>query len=140
LSSVRSLSADTLTQEETEIIDRLIMEIRSIVPRQEMLRGNSQSVANEILEQTNQLIDAWCGRRNTTALHYILHGWPIGQGLTDNWAGLLEALRSVRACAKHTLTEEEQDKIEHLIIAIDRLMHPSDFARIFPPDPEPDTP
>jgi hypothetical protein len=78
--------------------------------------------AVEIQAQVSILIDSWCDRRCLNALREILAGWPIGSGLTDDWARLGESLKSVRALAREELEEGEIETVERLIADVDRLV------------------
>jgi hypothetical protein len=55
------------------------------------------------------------------ALRTILDGWPRVSGLTDEWARLMEALRSLRA-DRH-LPDDEQAIIERLVVEVERLVY-----------------
>ncbi len=69
------------------------------------------------------LVDAWCDRRELRALREILSGWPLTSGLTDDYAQLLEALRSLRGIARDALTKSELDVIERLIPKVEQLVY-----------------
>ena len=73
----------------------------------------------------NQLVDAWCERRELRALREILSGWPLSSGLTDDYAQLLEALHSLRGVARDALTPTELDVIERLIPRVEQLVYRS---------------
>lgn len=64
------------------------------------------------------LVESWCDRRNFTALRYVLKGYPLSSGLTDDWNQLLNALEDVRAFAKDELTESDRLILENLINTI----------------------
>ena len=64
--------------------------------------------AEEVNGLVNKLVDAWCERRNIMALKSLLAGWPLVSGLTDDWAGLLNALKDVRDYRSKELTVEEK--------------------------------
>lgn len=80
----------------------------------------------EILGQISHLIDDWCDQRNLKALEHILPGWPIGMGLTDDWARVLEALKNVRAFSRDTLNNQEIQTIDDLISEIERTLYHRD--------------
>ncbi|MCA1612991.1 MAG: hypothetical protein LC800_02315 [Acidobacteria bacterium] len=64
------------------------------------------------------LIEAWCERRALKPLRYILQGYPLTSGLTDDWHQLKEALENVRACCGDDLTPEEAHKLGRAIVEI----------------------
>lgn len=74
-------------------------------------------------EQVNGLVDGWCDRRDLRSLRTILGGWPRVSGLTDEWARLMEALRSLRA--DHRLPEDEQAIVERLVVDVERIVYRS---------------
>jgi hypothetical protein len=47
-------------------------------------------------------------------------------GFTDEWHGLRDALRHVRAMAKDDLTEAERDQLNRAISIVDKALWPSD--------------
>lgn len=74
------------------------------------------------LKAIDTLVDDWCERRELQALREILSGWPLSSGLTDDYAQLLEALRSLRGVARDALTESELRVIERLIPKVEQLV------------------
>lgn len=78
----------------------------------------------DILNRVNNLVDAWCERRNIIALKYVLQGWPLAQGLTDEWVNLLESLKMVRDWGSSSVTPEESETIRRLINEIDAMLNP----------------
>lgn len=84
----------------------------------------TQKVSTEsILESVAALVDAWCERRNLELLKYILKGYPLSSGLTDDWTNLLESLENVRAFGKNELTEEETKTVNELIGSIGGIVY-----------------
>jgi len=69
------------------------------------------------------LVDAWCERRCLKALRWILTGWPMASGLTDDWAALQDALNAARAYAHDELTPDEEASLDELVRAVDELVH-----------------
>jgi hypothetical protein len=78
---------------------------------------------DEIFKDVEGLTNAWCDRRCLNALRFILQGWPLSSGLTDDWAQLLDALKSVRASAKHELTPQELEVVGQLIPSIEKIVY-----------------
>ena len=74
-------------------------------------------------DQVKELVDRWCDRRDLRALRTILSGWPRVSGLTDEWAQLMEALRSLRADRR--LPEDELATIERLVVEVERIVYRS---------------
>ncbi|HET6811901.1 MAG TPA: hypothetical protein VFH50_12905 [Acidimicrobiales bacterium] len=74
-------------------------------------------------DQVKELVDRWCDRRDLSALRTILSGWPRVSGLTDEWAQLMEALRSLRA-DRH-LPEDELAIIERLVVEVEQIVYRS---------------
>ena len=73
-------------------------------------------------ESLAALVDLWCERRCLPALRFILRGYPLSSGLTDDWGNLLEALENVRAFARDELTEEETKTVGELIGFVSRVV------------------
>jgi hypothetical protein len=69
------------------------------------------------------LVDSWCERRCLSALKFILQGYPLSSGLTDDWANLLKALEDVGAFAGEDITEEESETLGHLIVFAQRIVY-----------------
>ena len=72
-------------------------------------------------EPIRELVDRWCERRDLAALRLILSAWPRVSGLTDEWAQVLEALRSLRA-SRH-LPGDEQEMVKHLVIEVEAVVY-----------------
>ena len=130
LKSVRAVAWDTLTEEERSTVDLIINDIESGMYKNQFNRPNPPKSAESLIDRTQQLVDSWCDKRNTAALSWIIRGWPITVGsTTEEWKVLLDALQTIRAVRRHTLTEDEQATVERLIIDIDRMLNPQDFKR-----------
>jgi adenylate kinase family enzyme len=74
-------------------------------------------------EQVKELVDRWCDRRDLRSLRLILDGWPRVSGLTDEWARLMEALRSLRADRR--LPDDEQAIVERLVVQVEQMVYRS---------------
>lgn len=69
----------------------------------------------------SRLVDEWCERRDLSALARILPAYTSNFGLTDSWAALLEALRTLQA--DRTLPEGEQREVERLVVDTERIVY-----------------
>ena len=69
------------------------------------------------------LVDSWCERRCLSALRFILKGYPLSSGLTDDWGNLLKALEDVRAFAREDITEEESKLLGELVVFVQRIVY-----------------
>jgi hypothetical protein len=65
-----------------------------------------------------RLIEAWCDRRDLCHLALLLPAFTSNNGLTDGWAGVMEALYDLRATRR--LPAEEQAEIERLVPIVER--------------------
>jgi hypothetical protein len=77
----------------------------------------------EILKSVAGLVDEWCDRRCLPALRFILPGYPLSSGLTDEWGDLLKSLEDVRAFANEELTEREKESVGKLIGSISSIVY-----------------
>lgn len=68
----------------------------------------------EIGAKIDYLVSAWCARKELVPLRHILNGAASINGLTDGWAELLAALRTIRAQCKDRITEQELDVVIEL--------------------------
>jgi hypothetical protein len=68
------------------------------------------------------LVDSWCERRCLQPLARVLGPYVAFYGLTDDWAELQNALKSVRALDRDILPEAEFNSVGDLINAIDRTL------------------
>ena len=74
--------------------------------------------AIEIFTTLDELIDRWCERRALGPLRIILRAYTLSNNLTDGWQQLYDAVRDIRYLCKTCLTDDEQQKIGQLIIAL----------------------
>jgi len=81
------------------------------------------SDTSDVLTDVSMLIDAWCDRRELRALAQLLPAWVANNGLTDGWAVVLEAFRTIRADGR--LPEDETGVIERSIAAVERAVYRS---------------
>jgi hypothetical protein len=63
------------------------------------------------------LVERWCQRRDLHALAGILPAWLGNNGLTDGWAELAAALRTMSG-SRH-LPQEERDELKRLYVVVD---------------------
>ena len=68
-----------------------------------------------------RLVDAWCERRELGALATLLPSYVSNNGLTDGWAELLDALRTLRGSRR--LPSEEHAEIERLVVLVERMVY-----------------
>jgi Ser/Thr protein kinase RdoA (MazF antagonist) len=61
------------------------------------------------------LIDAWCERRELKLLRIILGAYPRVSGLTDEWAELAKALKTIRAQHSSLLKTAEFETVVELL-------------------------
>jgi len=83
----------------------------------ETTTGNQQP--HEIIKG---LVDAWCERRALKPLSILLPAWVAFSGLSDAWHDLRNALRHVRAMAKDSLTDAEQEHLGQAIAMVDKAL------------------
>lgn len=77
--------------------------------------------SNEALITTvENLVHVWCDRRCCVALRYVLCGYPLTSGLTDDLAALLSAVEDVRAFARDELTDDEMKTINEVIAVLNK--------------------
>lgn len=69
------------------------------------------------------LVDGWCDQRALGPLSVLLPAYTSNNGLTDGWAEVMEALRTLRG-ARH-LPDYEHRQIEDLIVLIERMVYRS---------------
>jgi hypothetical protein len=68
------------------------------------------------------LVDGWCERRDTRSLAVFLPAYTSNNGLTDGWAGVMEALYDLRALRDH-LPENERKTIGELIPLVEAAVY-----------------
>ncbi len=60
------------------------------------------------------LVDVWCDRRQLTLLSIILRAYPRVSSLTDEWAELASALKTIRTKHMNLLESDELNKVIEL--------------------------
>jgi hypothetical protein len=73
--------------------------------------------AINVNEEIALLVERWCERRDLSALAGILPAWLSNNGLTDGWADLASALRSMSGSRK--LPDQEREQLKRLYVAVD---------------------
>ena len=68
-----------------------------------------------LFEILDQLIAAWCDRRELGPLSKLLPAYLAFSGLTDAWVDLYEALRTVRGAHRDDLTPAELELLGEAI-------------------------
>ena len=63
------------------------------------------------------LVDRWCDRRDLAALAGLLPAWLANDGLTDGWADLAAALRTMSGSPN--LPQAERDELKRLFVVVD---------------------
>ena len=76
---------------------------------------------DEVTSALRVLIDAWCDRRELRALALLLPAFVSNTGLTDGWAGVMEALYDLRSY--RSLPTEEGDEIRRLIPIVESAVY-----------------
>jgi hypothetical protein len=69
------------------------------------------------------LIDVWCERRCLRPLATVLGPYISFNGLTDGWAEINTALKTVRALDRDLLLESELRVIDNLVRAADHAIY-----------------
>lgn len=67
--------------------------------------------ARKFQDEMAALIDALCERRALDPLRVLLPHFPMHNGLTDDWAGLANALKTVRIQYREVLPEVEMNRV-----------------------------
>ena len=79
------------------------------------------------LEQASSLVgalvDKWCDRRALKPLGIVLRAYPLTMGLTDDVAGLHEALRSARALCRDALPPDELGSLDKAISLLNQALN-----------------
>ncbi len=65
-------------------------------------------------KELSSLIDGWCERRELNLLSIILRAYPRVSGLTDEWAALAHALKTIRMQHPNLLAVGELDTVVKL--------------------------
>ena len=74
-------------------------------------------------QELASLIDGWCERRQLPLLAIILPAYPRVSGLTDEWAELSAALKTIRVRYARLLTPEEAEQVARLQILAESIVH-----------------
>jgi hypothetical protein len=69
------------------------------------------------------LVDAWCERRQLKLLSIILRVYPRVSGLTDEWAEIASALKTIRSQHLNQLEVDELNKVTDLQQYAESLLH-----------------
>jgi hypothetical protein len=88
-----------------------------------MIEGSMIMSPENFHKSLTALVDSWCERRCLSALKFILQGYPLSSGLTDDWANLLKALEDVRAFARDELTQEDAKILGDLIVSTQQIVY-----------------
>jgi hypothetical protein len=88
----------------------------------EELTTNAEDSNEAFLNAVERLVGAWCDRRCYTALRYILAGYPLASGLTDDWGRLLSVFEDVRSFARDEMTHEEILTVNEMITVLNRIV------------------
>ena len=70
-----------------------------------------------------QLIERWCDERNLGALSRLLPGYMAFNGLTDGWASLHDALKSVRALGHEEFSATDWDMLNELVRGAEQAVY-----------------
>jgi hypothetical protein len=76
----------------------------------------------EFTEMVQALIERWCDERKLKPLSLLLPAYVGFNGLTDGWAELADALKSVRSLGYEAFSSPEWDTLAALIRAADRAL------------------
>ena len=68
-----------------------------------------------------RLVDGWCERRAFGPLACLLPAYISNNGLTDGWADVMDALRTLRSSRQ--LPDDEQREIERLVVLVERMVY-----------------
>lgn len=66
------------------------------------------------------LIDAWCERRDLVLLSAVLPAFTTNNGLTDGWAAVLEALRTITASGR--LSADESREVARILALVEKMV------------------
>ena len=76
------------------------------------------SLALDVSQILDPLIDAWCARRALRPLRFILGAYPRPQWLTDDCFQLLEALKNTKGLCCDMLPSEERAALTRAMILL----------------------
>ena len=77
------------------------------------------SLAREVSQILDPLVEAWCERRALRPLRYLLHAYPRPQWLTDDCFQLLEALKDTKGLCHDILPPEEIKQLTKAMILLE---------------------
>jgi hypothetical protein len=77
----------------------------------------------EYLEAVRSLVDGWCERRTLRPLSIILGPYLGFTGLTDGWTMLCDALKSIRALCRETISQADLEAINDLIRVSEKAIY-----------------
>jgi hypothetical protein len=69
------------------------------------------------------LIDSWCDRRALNPLARVLGPYVAFNGLTDSWADILDALKTIHASCCRDISEPEMNTLRKLIKTAERVVY-----------------
>lgn len=76
-----------------------------------------EAASGQIGTVLDELVDGWCDHRNKDALRILLPVWP-----SDDWAGVLEALRTIRVRLHGKVTPDELETVNAALFFIERFV------------------
>ena len=79
--------------------------------------------AHPVNDPLDHLIDSWCERRHLRPLAILLPAYTSNNGLTDGWAGVMEALRTLRR--NRQLPNDELAEVEQLVVVVEGMVYRS---------------
>ena len=77
----------------------------------------------EFFAALRQQIDRWCDQRRLRELALVIPGYTSFFVLTDDWAGLREALKATRAIGRERFSLAEWELWNDLISAAERAVY-----------------
>ena len=80
--------------------------------------SHTMSLALDVSQILDPLIDAWCARRALRPLRFILGAYPRPQWLTDDCFQLLEALKNTKGLCCDMLPSEERAALTRAMILL----------------------
>lgn len=80
------------------------------------------SLAQEVSQILDPLIEAWCERRALQPLRFILVAYPMPQWLTDDCFNLLDALQDTKGLCYNALPPEERAQITKAMILLQEAL------------------
>jgi len=73
--------------------------------------------ANKVNAEIRAIVDRWCERRELWGLSVLLPAWVQNNGLTDGWADLAAALRTVADAPR--LPQIDRMELKRLYVTVD---------------------